>query len=77
MFFWEHQVFLGPDDDGPAWIIPLTFILSQACQLTINKTDRSGTKGYNSDSDLQPAATHEDVTSFKLWATVGLTLVHF
>ena len=76
MFFWEYQVFLGSEDDGPARIIPLSSILSQACRLTINKTDRRGTRGYDSDSDLLPPAS-QDISSFKLWATVGLTLVDF
>ena len=73
MFVWKHNTFLGPSDEGPPRIIPVSSILSQAARLTILQNDRGTAGGY--DSDLEDDVVETGLSSVKVWVTIGLTLV--
>lgn len=73
MFVWKHNTFLGPSEEGPPCIIPVTSILSQAACLTILQNDRGTAGGY--DSDLEGDVIETGLSSVKVWVTIGLTLV--
>jgi hypothetical protein len=72
IFAWEHGEFPRRNDPGPARIVPITSIVSQACRLTINhKTQILESDG----SDSEEEAESLDGPAPKIWFTAGLTRV--
>ncbi|KAJ7858070.1 hypothetical protein B0H14DRAFT_2750017 [Mycena olivaceomarginata] len=70
IFAWEHGEFLRGNNLGPARIVPITSIISQACRLTINHR----TQILESDgSDSEEEAESLDGPARKIWFTAGLT----
>ncbi|KAJ7844237.1 hypothetical protein B0H14DRAFT_2777033 [Mycena olivaceomarginata] len=70
IFAWEHGEFLRRNDPGPARIVPITSIISQACRPTINhKTQILESDG----SDSEEEAESLDGPARKIWFTAGLT----